>query len=241
MLRGDILREQETLRPAFARHIGQSPSPSLGGAARGEPDARRWRARRAAPRPSTPAAGDRRRHWRARRRRRFRPRGPRTTYRFESRWPRAAATERATPAARVGALRAGAAPSEARPVMRSIRASRVASARGDRRLGNAVAQHGDAVGNPQDLIDAMRDVDDAAAAPLELADDAETAARLPRWLSAAVGSSMTKRRAGADASSRKVDGDLDDHAVADREARRGWPRARRRRRRARRARRGRDR
>ena len=59
----------------------------------------------------------------------------------------------------------------------------------------AVAQHGDPVGEHEDLLEAMADVDDADAARRAAAGRCRTAARRRASVSAAVGSSMIRMRA----------------------------------------------
>ena len=79
----------------------------------------------------------------------------------------------------------------------------------------AVAQHGDAIGDPRQLFHPMRDVDDTDARRAQARESMSKSRSISRSVSAAVGSSMTMMRADA----RERFGDLDELLLADRELR----------------------
>ena len=85
----------------------------------------------------------------------------------------------------------------------------------------AVAQHGDAVGEREDLRHPVADIDDADAALAQPSDDRDQPLHVGS-ASAAVGSSMIRMRAFW----RERLGDLDALAVGDRQRRRPWRRRR---------------
>ena len=103
-----------------------------------------------------------------------RPGGPTATRRRRRSPGATAAAPRARPR-RAGPSALGKTAESSRPTIRRDEPGAVDPGARARRDGLAVAQHGDAIGDGKDLLEAVRDVDDADAVRLEQRDDAEQA------------------------------------------------------------------